>query len=135
MELTTVGWKWRKPSKPKPLERMIVGWKGVIPLKARPASAQHTSLLSQITHEQQPPMFQETGALRPQDTDSMEQCRWADKLRRTLEAAYIDLGDFMLDNISPGQPDDRVGETLDDEYWRWLPPRERRQSVPPRQAL
>ena len=70
-----------------------------------------------------------------QDTDSTEQCRWADKLRRALEAAYIDLGDFMLDNISPGQPDDRVGETLDDEYWRWLPPRERRQSVPPRQAL
>ena len=44
------------------------------------------------------------------------------------------LGAFMHSKYYT-QPDDRVGETLDDEYWHWLPPRERRQSVPPRQAL
>ena len=92
------------------------------------------SLPSQITPEQLPPLFEETGALGPQDTDSTEQCRWSDELRRALEGAQIDLGEMELDDINPGQPDDRVREALDDEYRRWLPPRERRRPALPRRA-
>ena len=79
------------------------------------------SLLS-ITCEQLLPMFQETGALRPQNTDSPEQCGWSDELRKVLEDAHLDLEGIRLDDINPGQPDDRVSEALDDEHQRWMPP-------------
>ena len=80
-----------------------------------------TSMPSQVTHEQP-----ETGASGPQMTDSVEQCRWSDALRKELEEAQLDLGDIIIDQIVPGCPEDRVRSALDEEYGAWLQLNERR---------
>ena len=65
---------------------------------------------SQVTHEQP-----ETGASKPQMTDSVEQCGWSDALRKALGEAQLDLGDIRIDQTFPGCPDDRVRSALDKE--------------------
>lgn len=97
-----------------PLERKTVGWTGVIPLKPMPPSVQHRCHPRLLTNSLK------TGASGPQMTDSVEQCRWSDALRKALEEAQLDLGDIIIDQIVPGCPDDRVRSALDKPYGAWL---------------